>query len=183
MVLAVTFALRPGAAPALRYRELAEKLAERPGATLGDARTAVLALRAGKSMLVTAGDPNRRSAGSFFMNPILEVAQADAVATRAGDEVAGNEVDRMPRWPTGDGRIKLSAGWLIERAGVAKGTRRGPVGVSSAHALALVHHGGGTTAALIALAYEVAEAVRARFGVRLSPEPTFVGVAWNPPPG
>jgi UDP-N-acetylmuramate dehydrogenase len=179
VVLAVTFALRPGAGPSLRYRELAESLAGRPAPTLGDARAAVLGLRAGKSMLVAAGDPNRRSAGSFFMNPILDARQADEVAARAGAEGAGDEGNRMPRWPLGDGRIKLSAGWLIERAGVAKGMRRGPVGVSSAHALALVHHGGGTTAELMALAREIREAVRTRFGVTLVPEPTFVGVDWN----
>ncbi len=177
VVLAVTFALRPGAAPALRYRELAERLASRPAPTLGEARAAVLALRAGKSMLVTAGDPNRRSVGSFFTNPLVSAEQADHVAARAGTDDGG----RMPRWPAGDRRIKLSAGWLIERAGVAKGLRRGPVGVSSAHALALVHHGGGTATALIALAREVAAAVEARFGVTLVPEPTFLGTgtAWN----
>ncbi len=174
VVLAVSFGLRPGAAPALRYRELAESLADEPHPTLAGARAAVLALRAQKSMLVTAGDPNRRSVGSFFMNPILDAQQAEAVAARAGDEGA-----RMPRWPANDGRIKLSAGWLIERAGVPKGLRRGPVGVSSAHALALIHHGGGTTADLIALAHAIQEAVRTRFGVTLVPEPTFVGVAWN----
>ena len=88
----------------------------------------------------------------------------------------------MPRWPAGDGRgrVKLSAGWLIERAGVTRRLRRGPVGVSSAHALALVHHGGGTTAGLIALAHEIREAVQTRFGVTLVPEPTFVGLSWNP---
>jgi UDP-N-acetylmuramate dehydrogenase len=204
VVLAVTFGLRPDAGPALRYRELAEHLATDAHPTLAGARAAVLALRAGKSMLVTAGDPNRRSVGSFFMNPILDARQADAVAARAGgdgaaggDGVAGGDGaagargavggggaagaanGRMPRWPAPDGRVKLSAGWLIERAGVAKGLRRGPVGVSSAHALALVHHGGGTTAAFVALAHEIADAVEARFGVRLSPEPNFVGLSWN----
>ena len=176
VVLAVSFGLAPGAAPVLRYRELAERLAGAGQAapTLADARATVLALRAGKSMLGAAGDPNRRSVGSFFTNPIVEAAAAEAVVVRAGDEGAG-----MPRWPAGNGRVKLSAGWLIERAGVAKGLRRGPVGVSSAHALALVHHGGGTTAALLALAGEIREAVRMRFGVTLVPEPTFVGVAWN----
>ncbi len=178
VVLAVTFGLVPGAAPVVRYRELAESLAGAGQAapTLAEARAAVLALRAGKSMLVAAGDPNRRSVGSFFTNPIVEAAEAAAVALRAGADGAS-----MPRWPAGDGagRVKLSAGWLIERSGVAKGLRRGPVGVSSAHALALVHHGGGTTAELIALAREIREAVRRRFGVTLVPEPTFVGVAWN----
>ena len=180
VVLAVTFGLRPGAAPALRYRELADSLAGagKAPATLADARAAVLALRAKKSMLVTPRDPNRRSVGSFFMNPILAAEEADAVAARAGDEGA-----RMPRWPASDGRIKLSAGWLIERAGIARGLRRGPVGVSSAHALALVHHGGGTTAALLALAREIQEAVRKRFDVTLVPEPNFLGLSWNPASG
>ena len=181
VVLAVTFGLRPGGAPALRYRELAENLAGAGRAgppTLASARAAVLALRAKKSMLVTAKDPNRRSVGSFFMNPIVAAEEAEAVAARAGDDGT-----RMPRWPTSDGRVKLSAGWLIERAGIAKGLRRGPVGVSSAHALALVHHGGGTTAALLALAREIQEAVRQRFGVTLVPEPIFVGLCWNPASG
>jgi len=180
VVLAVTFGLRPGGAPALRYGELAESLAGagKPHPTLSDARATVLALRAKKSMLVTAGDPNRRSVGSFFMNPILEIGQASEVAARAGDDGV-----RMPRWPASDGRVKLSAGWLIERAGIAKGLRRGSVGVSSAHALALVHHGGGTTAALVALAHEVEEAVRTRFGVTLVPEPSFVGLSWDPASG
>src|SRR5262249_15187132 len=155
---------------ALRYRELAEALASNPHPGLADARATVLALRARKSMLLVPGDPNRRSAGSFFTNPLVSAGEADQVAARAGAEGAA-----MPRWPAGEGRVKLPAGWLIERAGMGRGLRRGPVGVSSAHALALVHHGGGTTAALLALAHEVAAAVRARFGVELSPEPTFLG--------
>jgi UDP-N-acetylmuramate dehydrogenase len=82
----------------------------------------------------------------------------------------------VPQYPAGPGRTKLAAGWLIERAGIPKGFRRGAVGVSSRHALALVHHGGGTTAQLVALARHVRDAVLARFGVGLEPEPTLVGV-------
>jgi UDP-N-acetylmuramate dehydrogenase len=184
VVLGVTFALRSAAAPALRYRELTDALAANPRPTLAEARATVLALRARKSMLVVPDDPNRRSAGSFFMNPILRAGDAEAVAARSGADGAV-----MPRWPAPGGRVKLSAGWLIERAGISRGMRRGAVGVSSAHALALVHHGGGTTAELLALAREVAAAVQARFGVTLCPEPTFLGLGsgpgngWNPPPG
>jgi len=180
VVLGVTFALRRAAGPALRYRELTEALATIPHPTLADARATVLALRRRKSMLVVPGDPNRRSAGSFFTNPLVSAEAAEQVAARAGGSGAS-----MPRWPAPDGRVKLSAGWLIERAGISRGLRRGAVGVSSAHALALVHHGGGTTAALLALAREVAAAVHARFGVTLVPEPVFwgLGAAWNPPPG
>ena len=81
----------------------------------------------------------------------------------------------MPRFSAGEDKVKLAAGWLIERAGVAKGTRRGPVAVSRKHALALVHHGGGTTRELLALAGEVRDAVRAAFGVEIAPEPVLVG--------
>jgi UDP-N-acetylmuramate dehydrogenase len=178
VVLAVSFALRPGAGPALRYRELCDSLAGRERPTLAEARATVLALRGKKSMLVTEGDPNRRSVGSFFTNPIVGAAEAEAVAARAVAAGAIRTPAEMPRWPAASGAVKLSAGWLIERAGISKGMRRGPVGVSTAHALALVHHGGGSTAALLELAREVGDAVHARFGMTLLPEPTMIGVAW-----
>jgi UDP-N-acetylmuramate dehydrogenase len=177
VILAVSFALRPGGAPSLRYRELAEALAGRENPSLADARSAVLTLRGKKSMLVRADDPNRRSVGSFFMNPVLGATEAEAVRVRA---VATGATGEMPSWPAANGRVKLSAGWLIERAGWPKGARRGAVGVSSAHALALVHHGGGTTADLLALARAIGKSVKARFGVSLVPEPTFVGLSGNP---
>ena len=128
-------------------------------------------------MVLDAGDVNRRSAGSFFTNPVVD-AERRRFASReraVADGVVAAAAD-VPRWPAGPGRVKLSAGWLIEHAGVAKGIRRGAVGVSTRHALALVHHGGGTTAELVALARDVRDAVAARFGVTLAPEPVFVGV-------
>jgi UDP-N-acetylmuramate dehydrogenase len=173
VVLAVTFALRPGGAPALRYGELAQAVA--PTATLAEVRAAVVALRRRKSMVIDPADENRRSAGSFFMNPIVAPAQAARVVQQALSEGLVTDAAQVPRYPAPGGQIKLAAGWLIERAGVAKGYRRGPVGVSSRHALALVHHGGGRTADLLALAREVRDAVAARFGVRLVPEPVLLG--------
>jgi UDP-N-acetylmuramate dehydrogenase len=179
VVLAVTFALRPGGAPTLRYRELADALAAGPPPALADARRTVLALRRRKSMVIAPDDPNRRSVGSFFTNPVLPAAEAEAVVARAVDGGAAASADAVPRWPGPGNTVKLSAGWLVERAGIARGFRRGPVGVSSAHALALVHHGGGTTAELLELGREVRDAVRRRFGVTLSPEPTLIGAAWE----
>ena len=181
VVLGVTFALRPDGAPTLRYRELADAFADGRRPTLADVRATVLALRAKKSMVIAPGDPNRRSVGSFFMNPVVDVAQADAVAARAVALGAIAAPDEMPRWPAPGGAVKLSAGWLIERAGIRKGHRRGAVGVSSAHALALVHHGGGSTAALVELARAVRDAVHAQFAMTLLPEPTIIGESWNPP--
>jgi UDP-N-acetylmuramate dehydrogenase len=178
VVLGVTFGLRAGGAPTLRYRELADALAARgSAATLAETRATVLALRARKSMVIDAADPNRRSVGSFFTNPIVDAPVADELATRAAAASVVAAASDVPRWPAGPGRVKLSAGWLIERAGIGKGLRRGAVGISTRHALALVHHGGGTTADLVALAREVRAAVASRFGVTLEPEPVFVNAA------
>jgi UDP-N-acetylmuramate dehydrogenase len=177
VVLGVTFALRAGGAPTLRYRELADSLGG-GGASLAEVRATVLALRRKKSMLIVDGDPNRRSVGSFFTNPVVRADQAEAVAARAVALGVIATTEEMPRWPAPGGAVKLSAGWLIERAGVHKGQRRGTVGVSTAHALALVHLGGGSTTALLELARDVRDAVHARFAMTLLPEPTMIGIAW-----
>lgn len=178
VVLAVTFGLRPGGAPTLRYRELAEALTASPKPGLAETRNAVLALRRKKSMVLAEDDPNRRSVGSFFTNPIVSSAEAADVAARARTAGVLTADADLPRWAADGGRVKLSAGWLIERAGFIKGLRRGAVGLSSAHALALVHHGGGSADALVDLAREIRDTVRTRFGVTLVPEPTFVGLSW-----
>jgi UDP-N-acetylmuramate dehydrogenase len=180
VVLGVTFTLRPGGAPTLRYRELADVFGDGARPALADVRAAVLALRRKKSMVIVDGDPNRRSVGSFFTNPIVGAAEADAVAARAVAAGLIATPAQMPRWPAPGGAVKLSAGWLIEHAGIRKGHRRGAVGVSTAHALALVNLGGGSTAALLELAREVGDAVHARFAMTLLPEPTMIGVAWAP---
>jgi UDP-N-acetylmuramate dehydrogenase len=163
VVLGVSFALIPGGAPTVRYAELDRALDGREP-TLAQVRETVIALRRAKSMVIDPSDPNRRSAGSFFTNPIVDPATADALAARE---------PALPRWPQPDGRVKLAAGWLIEQSGIAKGLRRGRVGISTRHALALVHHGGGTTAELLGLAGEVRDAVRARFGIELEREPVL----------
>jgi UDP-N-acetylmuramate dehydrogenase len=179
IVLGVTFALRRGGAPAVRYRELQEALAAAnqtaPPPTLALVRRTVLGLRRAKSMVIDAGDPNRRSVGSFFTNPIVSIDEADRLTARLVADGVAADAAAVPRFPAGPGRVKLSAGWLIERAGIAKGFRAGAVGVSSRHALALVHHGGGTTAALLALADQIRDTVARRFGITLMPEPVIVG--------
>jgi UDP-N-acetylmuramate dehydrogenase len=175
VVLAVTFALRPGGAPTVRYPELRQALPGSP--TLAQVRSTVLELRRNKSMVLDPSDENRRSAGSFFMNPVVPAAEADRVAALAVREGIVTEASQVPRYPAGDGQVKLAAGWLIERAGLKKGQRQGPVGISSRHALALVHHGGGRTADLLALAREIRDTVAARFGVKLVPEPVLLSAS------
>ncbi len=176
LVLALTLGLAKQGAPTVRYDELAAAVGPDPG--LANVRQAVLDLRRRKSMLLDEADPNGRSAGSFFTNPIVTSAFADQVAARAVALHAAPSAQAMPRFPLGDGRVKLAAGWLIERAGLAKGFRMGPVGISSRHALALVHHGGATTEDLLRLACHVHDTVLARFGIALVPEPVFLGLRW-----
>lgn len=181
VILSVTFALRAGAAESepIAYAELARALGVQVGqrVPLAEARAAVLGLRRRKGMVLDSSDPDTRSAGSFFTNPILDPGAfaelAASVAERLGPDV------RPPAFPEPDGRTKTSAAWLIDRAGFAPGTRRGPVAQSSKHALALVNLGGATTAELVALAREIADGVEAAFGVALVPEPVFVGHRWE----
>ena len=157
----------------MRYAELARALAIPEGdlAPARPVRETVLLLRRAKGMVVDANDVDSTSAGSFFVNPVVDDAGLAAIEERA------DALGPMPRFSMHDGRWKLSAGWLIERAGFAKGYARGPVGVSRKHALALVHRGGGTTAQLLDLARDIRDAVDVRFGVRLVPEPVLVGCA------
>ena len=172
IVTAVDFALRPGGPATIRYAELANHIA--PGGSLGDVRDTVLALRRRKSMLIDPSDPNRRSAGSFFLNPIVSSVEAASLAERAAREGLVDSPEEVPRYPTDGDRTKLAAGWLIEKAGIEKGTRRGPIGVSTKHALSLVHHGGGTTTELLAFAADIRRRVHDRFGVMLEREPRLL---------
>jgi UDP-N-acetylmuramate dehydrogenase len=175
LVLGVTFALRADGLPSVRYPELANALAASAGApTLAGVRDTVIALRRAKSMVIDPADPNRRSVGSFFMNPVVSTEEADRVVAQLLAERTVADAAAVPRFPAGAGHVKLSAAWLIERAGLTRGVRAGAVGISSRHTLALVHHGGGTTRELLALADHVRDTVERRFGVRLQREPVVV---------
>ncbi len=177
MVLEVRFRLRPRGTPTIAYPELERRVRERVAEpTLETVRATVLELRRDKSMVLDdPDDPNRRSAGSFFVNPVLDPEGADEVGARALALGVVADAAQVPRFTTGEGRVKIPAAWLVEAAGFHKGFRRGAVGLSSRHALALVHHGGGNTAELIALARDIRNAVRTRLGVTLQPEPVFLG--------
>ncbi len=165
VVMGVDIALTSSAiSQPVRYQQLADALGIELGgvATAVDVRTAVLGLRAAKGMLIDPSDPDSVSVGSFFTNPILLDAEVPAGA---------------PQWPAGDGLVKTSAAWLIERAGFVRGYGAGRVGLSNKHTLALVNRGGATTSELVAFAAHIRDGVRARFGVTLEVEPALVGVA------
>jgi UDP-N-acetylmuramate dehydrogenase len=171
IVVEVTFRLlRQQTSMPIKYAELARALevAEGASAPLADVRTKVIELRRGKGMVVDAGDPDSRSAGSFFTNPIVDAQALAAIQARLPQGTP------MPTFAAPHGMTKLSAGWLIERAGFAKGMARGNAGISRKHALALVNRGGATCEELLALAREIQDGVRAKLGVELQPEPVIV---------
>jgi UDP-N-acetylmuramate dehydrogenase len=174
VVLAVRFRLTPGGTPSIRYGELARALeAGLASPSLREVAQCVRGLRAQKSMLLDPGGENGRSAGSFFTNPVVASELAERVKREALVRGLVKHTDEVPTYPAGPGQQKLAAGWLIEQSGIHKGLRRGAVGISTRHALALVHHGGGSTSALLALADEVRRRVRDVFGVELGLEPVL----------
>jgi UDP-N-acetylmuramate dehydrogenase len=175
IVLDVTFELTESELSApLRYAEL-QRAVGAESAAPAEIRDAVLKLRRGKGMVIDPADPDSRSAGSFFTNPVVDEATAARVAARV--EAAGQVP--VTAWPQPGGLVKLSAAALIERAGIPRGHpgEHAPARVSTKHTLALTHRGGGTTDDLLALARDVRDRVDAAFGLVLEPEPVLVSCA------
>jgi UDP-N-acetylmuramate dehydrogenase len=176
IVTRVDYRLTLGGAPTLRYadlqRAILEGRAEGAQPSLAEVAAAVRRVRQAKGMLMIEGDPDCRSAGSFFKNPIVTEEQVRRIAECS--------VKEPPRFPAGPGvenagRVKVPAAWLIEQAGFAKGYELGRAGVSSRHTLALINKGGASAADVLALAGQITDAVEARFGIRLEMEPVLVG--------
>ena len=179
VVLEVEFRLdRAGRSEPIRYAELAARLGVEPGERTGAARAreTVLELRRGKGMVLDDDDEDTWSAGSFFTNPVISQEDLPTVRSRVADHLGAEQAAQMPAFPGADG-VKLSAGWLIERAGFGKGypSSSSPARLSTKHTLALTNRGPATADDVIALAREVRDGVRAAFGVELHPEPVWVG--------
>jgi UDP-N-acetylmuramate dehydrogenase len=171
VILTVRYALVPGGEPKLAYTDLKKHFANHEDTpTLAEVRDAVRQIRASKSMLITPGDPDSRSAGSFFKNPVLNPAQYQELEQRAAERGL-----RVPSYPALSAQRKVSAAWLVENAGFVKGYQLGRAGISSKHALALVNRGGASAAEIMALKDQVQEKVEAVWNVRLEPEPVLVG--------
>jgi UDP-N-acetylmuramate dehydrogenase len=174
IVMGVTYRLRPDGEPALRYADVRRYFAaqidrgEKP--TLRQVYDGVRSIREQKGMLTGQGGPDGRSAGSFFKNPIVASGLVGQVA-----QSAGCLAEEVPQYPAGEGTVKLSAAWLIERAGFHKAFAMGRAAISSRHTLALVNLGGATAADLIALRDAVRASVESRFAVRLEQEPVMLG--------
>ncbi len=175
VVLSVMFELRPSELSGpIRYAELARSLGVPEGgqAPLTAVREAVLTLRRGKGMVVDPADPDSRSVGSFFTNPVLDDAQFAALQKLVGEDI------QIPRFPAGPGQVKVPAAWLIGQAGFGPGYP-GPGGarISAKHTLALVNPGGATAADIAGLARAIRDQVRDELGVNLACEPMLVGLS------
>jgi UDP-N-acetylmuramate dehydrogenase len=169
IVTRVRFVFERSPTERVRYAELARALGVKEGeqAPAARLRETVIELRRGKGMVLDPGDPESVSAGSFFVNPIVDAATVARVEAAAGQ--------RPPGFDAGQGRTKLAAAWLVERAGFPKGWTLGRAGVSRKHALAIVNRGGATASEILAAARAIRDGVRDRLGVTLEPEPVIVG--------
>jgi UDP-N-acetylmuramate dehydrogenase len=171
IILRVTYELRHGGSPNLSYADLQKHFAGQDNPpTLVEVREAVLEIRGRKGMLITPGDPDSRSAGSFFKNPLLTTAQLDDLLRRAQQRNL-----QVPTYPASAQLKKVSAAWLVENSGFAKGYVKGRAGISSKHALALINRGNATASEIIALRDEIQQRVEQQWGIKLDPEPVLVG--------
>ena len=188
VVTGVDFLLPRRSEGLARYSDLRRRLgmtADGPAPSLAEVRAAVLEVRAAKSMVHDPDDPNRRSAGSFFLNPHVTPAEAEAIRERCDGELpeypVPSDTERRTagaqtiRRAEGGPTIKIPAARLIEEAGFHRGFTLGRAGISSRHSLAVINRGGATAADIIALAAAIRRGVREAFDVTLEPEPTFLG--------
>lgn len=172
IITAVTFSLKRNGEPDIRYAELKQAAVESEAKTLAQVRELVIGIRRKKGMVVDPLDPDSKSCGSFFTNPIVPENLVAEVRQRC--EARNIDHEKMPVFPYRPGEVKLSAAWLIERSGVQKGFTQNGAGISSKHSLALVNRGG-STIDLLAVKDLVQESVKSVFGIHLEPEPVMAG--------
>ena len=175
IITRVTYQLNAAAKPAVRYAELQRYLAESGASepSLAEVRSAVITIRQRKAMVIDPDDQDSRSVGSFFVNPVVTREEFEQVKELAGKLIGSGE--QVPSFPGPGDRVKLSAAWLIERAGFRRGYEHGNVGTSTKHALAIINRGGGTAREVMELKEMIQTRVLEIFGIALAPEPIFVG--------
>jgi UDP-N-acetylmuramate dehydrogenase len=183
LITHVTYQLRLDQPPHLAYRDVRQYFAERDIAhpSLAETAAAVRLIRARKGMLLAVDDPDSRSAGSFFKNPIVPAASVAQLAT-----LANCSSEEVPQFPAGAeysataAMVKVSAAWLIERSGFHKGFAMGRAGLSTKHVLAIVNRGNATASEIIALRDTITTEVHRRFAIRLEQEPVMLGFPRSP---
>jgi len=169
IVTRVDYQLLRDGAPRLAYADLKKHFSGADAPSLLEVSAAVRTIRHAKGMLIVAGDPDCRSAGSFFKNPVVSAEHYARIAGRHGGEV--------PRYPAPNGEVKLPAAWLLDQAGFHKGYALGRAGISSRHTLALVNRGQATAVDILALRDRIVAEVETKFGIHLEPEPVWLGSA------
>ena len=171
IILRVRYELKPAAEPRLRYPDLQKHFADRASTpSLSEVRDAVLNIRASKGMVMDRNDPDSRSAGSFFKNPVLTAEDYARLSEKAAERGL-----KVPSYPALAEHSKVSAAWLVENSGFHKGFIKGRVGISSKHALAIVNRSCATAAEVIALQDDIQAQVEQTWGLRLVAEPIFLG--------
>jgi UDP-N-acetylmuramate dehydrogenase len=178
IICSVAFRLRPGAPATLTYPDVVEYLS-RQGIDSPDVRAvreAVLNIRRRKGMVIDATDPDTRSVGSFFMNPVVDRETFEGIRHRGSQGSA----PQVPHFLMDNGTVKIPAAWLIEQSGFSRGHVDGASGLSTKHPLAIINRGGATARDIIRLARRIKTAVFERFGIALRPEPIFVGFTDDP---
>jgi UDP-N-acetylmuramate dehydrogenase len=172
VVTEVTFQFDRAARPNLTYADLAKHFANTTAPpTPLDVYHAVREIRHYKGMLLVEGEPDCRSAGSFFKNPVVPAS----VLTQIGEDLKLDPAT-IPNWPAGEGQVKLPAAWLLDQAGFHKGFTLGEAGISSRHTLALINRGHATAADVLKLRDAIQREVQARFGILLEQEPVTLGL-------
>lgn len=169
IVLSVTYSLAKNGIPSVRYPDVEKEFEGKASPpSLSEVRQAVRRIRARKAMLLVEGDPDCHSAGSFFKNPIVSEQQFHEIQAATRDE-------GMPGYAASPGKVKVAAAWLIEHSGFHKGYSLDRVGISTKHSLALINKGGATAEDVLRLAGNIRAGVEDKFGIRLTPEPVFLG--------
>jgi UDP-N-acetylmuramate dehydrogenase len=169
IVTRVDYALTPGGPPRIEYADLKKHFGSWDRIpSLAEVGSAVREIRRSKGMFLVKGDPDSKSAGSFFKNPVVSRGRLRSI------EESLPKGTRIPQYPAGDGHVKLAAAWLVEQAGFVKGYGNGPVGISSRHTLALVNRGVATAEDVLDLSHEIVLRIEEKFGIRLEREPVLV---------
>lgn len=169
IVTSVTFRFDPARKPHLTYADLTRHFGQSEPTPL-EVYHAVRSIRHSKGMLIVEGEPDSRSAGSFFKNPVVTLDQFQRIAS-----TVALSADQIPHWPAEGGRVKLAAAWLLERAGFVKGFAVGNAGISSRHTLALINRGNASAADLLLLRDAIQSQVKALFSIDLEQEPVQLG--------
>lgn len=169
IVTAVTFRFDLSQRPRLTYADLTRHFGDAQPTPI-EVYLAVRAIRHGKGMLIVEGEPDSRSAGSFFKNPVVPREALNRIASSLH-----LEVEEIPHWPAGSDSVKLPAAWLLERAGFVKGYTMGKAGISSRHTLALINKGSASAADIFALRDTIQAKVKDLFDIQLEQEPVQPG--------